>query len=159
MGCRLREKHPREQGLKLFPQMPPCPLSPLREKHPREQGLKHKNQGRFERLRPLREKHPREQGLKLAIIVVVAIGGSSRKTSKRTRIETFPFSLNSMAWELREKHPREQGLKQNMVITKLSDAKTSRKTSKRTRIETRPPRGTIPLYAGNFEKNIQENKD
>jgi len=57
----------------------------------------------------------------------------SRKTSKRTRIETKKSALAICRYALREKHPREQGLKHS---------------------------GTPKWTAGNlFEKNIQENKD
>ena len=88
-----------------------------------------------------------------------AIPTSSRKTSKRTRIETRDgWDTRSEFPNLREKHPREQGLKLMSFSRSVRNCEASRKTSKRTRIETR---GQAKWHSGNkdFEKNIQENKD
>jgi len=68
--CVLREKHPREQGLKHQPGPPAMQAIRLREKHPREQGLKLTDTRENERPDVLREKHPREQGLKLCAMMV-----------------------------------------------------------------------------------------
>ena len=135
----------------------------LRGKHPREQGLKLTSLPQRQiTVRPLRGKHPREQGLKPRITgITKKATPASRKTSKRTRIETIsddPTRMKSRlrgkhpreqglkldpqtAWTyndiLRGKHPREQGLKQPPPPSSSSSSSSSRKTSKRTRIETR----------------------
>ena len=83
---------------------------------------------------------------------------TSRKTSKRTRIETLEGLTAEVVEKLREKHPREQGLKLRAWVPSERFGHASRKTSKRTRIETRY-RSTAIHYLSDFEKNIQENKD
>ena len=80
-GCRLRGKHPREQGLKLDAEQAQRDRFRLRGKHPREQGLKRVTVSSDGQNKGLRGKHPREQGLK-------------RKSNRRTREQDTNFEEN-----------------------------------------------------------------
>ncbi len=86
----LREKHPREQGLKPDDDSHALTLSPAFEKNIQEnKDWNNLCRGEGTLFLPLREKHPREQGLKLDEFKSdPQDAATSRKTSKRTRIET-----------------------------------------------------------------------
>ncbi len=155
----LREKHPREQGLK------PCRFHrSMLSGVSFEKNIQENKDWNQERWLPpiysrrLREKHPREQGLKL--ITGENNHGkrrTSRKTSKRTRIETAPDPEQGRDYHLREKHPREQGLKQNMGFNTLFSIELREKHPREQGLK--PARLAQDLPQISFEKNIQENKD